>query len=109
MGVPISLALWLFDPELSRDWILVLASPIVATQGMQPLFRKIREAREALGEVGELIRSFSLRVMDPDRELAKKFRTGMQPVPGIARIRFKGGHVVAGHYIDDALVYRNAA
>jgi hypothetical protein len=106
MGLPIEAALWLFDSEIN-EWRLLIASPERARSGSTDIYKKIRAARQALGENAASVPMLLITLVDPNQELIRSFRKGMPTGQGVTRVRFTK-NVIGGHYVDDALIYRLA-
>jgi len=105
LGLPITAAFWLFDPERSDEWCLMLASPDVATKGSQHVYLQIYLALEQLGDKATAIPLFGVRLLDGSDKLVRQLQTAVRTGAGISRIRFRK-RVADGHYIEDALIYR---
>jgi hypothetical protein len=104
MGLPIEAALWLFDTEIN-EWRLMIASPERAKSGSLDIYKKIQEARQALGDKAAALPMLLITLVDPNQELIRSFRKGMPTGGGVSRIRFSK-NVIGGHVVDDALIYR---
>ena len=105
-GVPVTTALWLFDPEVN-EWRLHLASPEVGTKGPIQMYTKVQHAMSRLGDTVSAVPFFAIRVFDANDELARQLRTAIRTGPALSRIRFKR-QVADDHFIEDALIYRAA-
>ncbi len=93
--------LWLYSSETGM-WRLLLATPLVDTEGPAETYRRVQSALADIG-LADLLPNVS--VVSPRspfiRTLRRVFRTG----PGIASIRLTGS-TINGTYIEDAFVYR---
>lgn len=105
-GLPLSAALWNFDPEANK-WRMVFASPDVATRGPLAVYTKIQQAVIDLKEKASAAPFSAIRLLDGDAELVKVLRQGVQTGPGLSRIRLSRS-AIRGRYIDDALIYHVA-
>jgi hypothetical protein len=103
-GLGVTAALWLFVPDLN-EWRLLFATPEVGSKGPREVYDKIRQAIPELGEKASAVPLSVIALMDPNAELLRIIRIGIQTGPGVSRIRFSK-NVVNGHFIDDALIYR---
>ena len=107
MGLPIVAAFWSWDPE-SNDWRLRIATPDRDAVGPHDPYRKIGEAREALGEDVAAIPMFGVRLAGVNDTTVRALRKNVPTDPKVlSRIRLKKS-ALDGHYIDDVLVYRAA-
>ena len=107
MGIPITAALWLWDPETSDDWRLVFSSPDVDSRGFE-VYRQIQQALKELGAKAAAAPFFEITLSSPNSELVRGLKLEFKTTgPDIQRIRLKRG-VAHNHYIHDALIYRVA-
>lgn len=107
LGLPISVAMWFFLSDIN-EWRLLFASPQSSAEGPRAVYEKIEEARKALGTQAERLPLSAIGLMDTNLELVQLLRGGLRTGPGVHRVRFSK-NVINGHFIDDALIYRNAA
>ena len=102
--VPFEAALWAYRPESER-YELVIASRTVETEGIRPLYVKIRTALESLPET-ERVRIRDIAVTSPSRGIVAALKTAVNtPADAIASIRMTN-NVVNRELIDDAYIYR---
>jgi hypothetical protein len=107
LGVQIPVAMWFFEPEIN-EWRLLFASPQVSAEGPQVVYRKIHEARQALGPEAERLPFSAIGLLATNHRLVQLLRSALRTGPGVSRVRFSK-NVINGQFIDDALIYRNAA
>ncbi len=107
MQVPIPVAMWLFDSEINA-WHLILGSPQLATIGPLGVYGQIRRALETLGVSRQTLSLQMIRALAMNHWLVKKLSATVPTGPGLFRIRFTKD-IMAGHIVDDALIYRSAA
>jgi hypothetical protein len=106
LGLPIVAAFWFFDSEIN-DWYLGVATPDRDAPGSK-VYRRIREARKALGDEVAAIPMFGVRLIDVNDKTVRTLRKNVQTEPrALSCIRLKG-NAFDGHYIDDVLIYRAA-
>lgn len=105
-GLPITTALWLFEPDLN-EWRLLFASPEVATKGPRDVYEKIQKVVGKLGESASSVPLSIIGLMDANADLVRLLKVAVGTGPGVNRIRFSK-NVINGHFIDDALIYRAA-
>lgn len=106
IGVSITAAFWLFEPELN-EWRLVFASPDVSAKGPREVYDKIRQAIDQLKEKASATPLSLIVVMDADADLIQLLRVALKTGGDLNPIRFSK-NVINGHFIDDALIYRVA-
>ena len=106
MGLPLTAALWLFEPEVN-EWRLVFASPDVAAKGPREVYDRIRQAIDQLKDKAGAAPLSAIALMDADADLVRLLRIALTTGSGINRIRFSK-NAIKGHFIDDALIYRVA-
>lgn len=105
-GLPITTALWLFEPDLN-EWRLLFASPDVATRGPRDVYERIQNVIGQLGDNASAVPLSIIGLMDADADLVRLLKVAIQAKPGVHRLRFSK-NVINGHFIDDALIYRAA-
>jgi hypothetical protein len=103
IGLPMTAALWKFDPEIN-EWHLLFASPDVTTQGPIAVYTRIQQALAELKDKAAVPFS-AIRLLDGEADLVKLLRRAVRTGPGVSRIRFSK-NAISGHFIDDALIYR---
>src|SRR6187200_3146811 len=103
-GLPITAAMWLFDPE-TNDWQLKLSSPSSSTIGRREVYRKIGEVRNSMGLSSDEFLLDTVGLLDSGDEILGLLRHAVKTGPAISRIRFSRNSI-NGHFIDDALIYR---
>ena len=106
LGLPISVAMWFFTPDIN-EWRLMFASPTVSTKGAREVYEQIEKARKALGAEAECIPLSVIGLIDTNHQLVQLLRIALHTGPGVSRVRFSK-NVINGHFIDDALIYRSA-
>ena len=102
-GFPVTAAFWYYFPQ-AEQWRLVIASPMVESQGRQAAYTEIhkiqrRGLRLPLLSVSEIT---AVSHRDP---IVKLLGTAVRTGPGIAGIAFSR-NVINGIYIEDAYIYR---
>lgn len=105
IGLPVSAAYWMFEPE-SNAWRLFFATTRVSTEGPRAVYRTILGAIEDLG-IKDTLPLSDVGVLEADAGLVRLLKDALRTGPGVSRIRFSRD-VVGGRYIDDALIYRAA-
>ena len=82
--------------------------PRLTTEGSKVVYETIVEAMKLIGDLAENLTLSMIGLLNPNHQLAQLFKAAIQTGPGVSRIRFSK-NVINGHFIDDALIYRNAA
>jgi len=96
-------ALWFYmsDPE---EWRLILASPIVDSDGPKKAYEKIQSELHGLDQGYELsLQNISL--ISPSDNLVKVLKSAVKTGKKISHIRFTR-NVINGVFIEDAYIYR---
>ena len=104
IGLPITAAMWLFDPE-TNEWRLKFSSPFSSTIGRREVYRKIAEARNSIGLSSDEFPLDTVGLLDSSDRIVGLLQQAVKTGPGISRIRFSR-NAINGHFIDDALIYR---
>ncbi len=107
IGFPIRVALWLYLPDRNQ-WRLYFESPNIPITGPRKVYEQIEKARNLLGEQGETVPLSMISLLNEHEELFQMLKSGARTDKTTTRFRFSR-NVINGHYIDDALIYRNAA
>ena len=105
MGLPVAVAMWFFLPDIN-EWRLLFASPVLSTAGPRDVYRKVEEARRALGDKAAAAPLSVISLLDENHELVRLLPIALQTGVG-SRLRFSK-NVISGHFIEDALIYRIA-
>jgi hypothetical protein len=105
MGLPITAAMWWFEPDIN-EWRLLFASPDRSTVGPREVYSKIEEARKGLGQNAAVLPLSAIRLIEPGHEIVRLLRA-MKTSTGVPRVRFSK-NAINGHFIEDALIYRIA-
>jgi hypothetical protein len=98
----VTTAFWLYESD-SGSWKLVLAMPIIDTEGTQAAYRAINTA---LTEVQSKLLLRDIEVTSPKDERVVAIRRAYRTGPVIGSIRLTN-NIVNGTLIEDALVYRS--
>lgn len=107
MGLPLTAALWLFEPEVN-EWRLVFASPEVGVKGPREVYDRIRQAIDQLKGKADASPLSAIALLDANADLVRLLRVALKTEIGVKnRIRFSK-NAINGHFIDDALIYRVA-
>ena len=95
-------AFWLYLPE-SREWRLVIATPLVDEQGPQATYRDVRAVLAANLALNLSLQNIS--AVSPKDPLVKAFQNAMKIVPDPTGARLTR-NTLNGTYVEDAYVYK---
>jgi len=105
-GFPVHASLWFYIPD-ANQWRLLIASPIVDTEGPKKAYEGIRESlsKDPTGFAGLSLQNIT--VLSPQDPLIRLLRFAVR-LPGIGSVRFTRNRV-NNVYIEDAYIYRTVA
>jgi hypothetical protein len=103
-GLPVTTALWLFNPELG-EWQLVFGSPDVGAKGPRNVYFRILEAIDQLGESVSAAPFSVITVRPTTDDLVRHLKSAIPTGPELKQVRVKRAYA-DGRYIEDALIYR---
>jgi len=103
-GVAPSASLWLYVPELNI-WRLMIASPLVKSQGPRKVYRKIQSLLTGPTGGESLIPLPSITVVENNHPLISALRSAVATRKPICGIRFSR-NTIRGHFVEDAYIYR---
>lgn len=103
-GFAVKAALWLYYPDMER-WRLVIAPKAKMTDLVEAYLLIVRSLRD-LDIPADVLDSAVVNLVQPDDQLLSGI--SMFRVEGNARVRLRQNWL-NGVYLEDALVYRNAA
>ena len=96
-------ALWFYMQD-SEEWRLILASPVVDTDGPKKAYEKVQSQLQKLNGRSELtLRNISL--VSPSDNLIKALKSVINTGKAISNIRLTR-NVINGVFIEDAYIYR---
>jgi len=96
-------ALWFYLGD-SREWRLLLVSPLVDTAGPSSCYRVIQSVIEDMPrDFGISLERIS--VLSPKDNLIRLLKVAIHTGKGISTIRFRR-NTINGVFIEDALIYR---
>lgn len=104
VGWPVLASLWLYLPELN-DWKLLLASPLVTTEGPRRAYESVQTALATIATEQAPLALSDIEVVEPSNYLIALLRTAINTGPTINGIRFTR-NVINGQFIHDAHIYR---
>src|SRR5205807_4384376 len=103
-GLPVSGALWFYDPE-SNYWRLIIASPEVRNQGLKAIYKAVQSVVEAVPEDQSIISLKDISVVDSSDQLISLLKVADKTDTGISSIRFSR-NMINGTLVEDTYIYR---
>jgi hypothetical protein len=103
-GWPVIASLWLYRSEANR-WRLVLASPLVASDGRRKSYEIVQAALEATPAAEGTMALSNVSVTEPTDPLIALLRAAARTETMVEGLRFTRT-VINGRFIDDAYIYR---
>lgn len=101
---PVLASLWLYLSE-GNQWKLVLASPLVASDGPKKSYEMVQAALATTPAAERTVALSDVGVTDPKDPLIELLRVAVKTGPTVGGIRFTR-NVINGHFIEDAYIYR---
>jgi hypothetical protein len=103
-GWPVIASLWLYRSEANR-WRLVLASPLVASDGRRKSYEIVQAALEATPAAEGAMALSNVSVTEPTDPLIALLCAAARTETMVEGLRFTRT-VINGRFIDDAYIYR---
>jgi len=103
-GFEVTAALWFLRPE-TGTWRLILATPVVDTEGPLKAYREIQEVLAKLDQETQDLFLSNISAVDSDDPLVGLFRKALRKKAGKGGVRFTR-NAIDGIYIYDSYVYR---
>lgn len=100
-------AFWLFFPE-DRFWRLIIASPLVTSEGPKSFYKRIVTANQLATEDDWEISLNDIGVTGTENHVVQLMRIAIGTGPGISGIRFSR-NTINGYFIEDAYIFRSGA
>lgn len=101
--VPVSAALWIYEPDEER-YRLFVATTIYDQRGPLEAYRRVQSALEGIGSENRPSLS-DINVVSPTDQMVVAIRKAIKTGPGISGIRFSR-NTIDNVYVEDAYVYR---
>lgn len=98
-------AFWLFFPE-ERFWRLIVASPLVITEGPKNFYKRIVAVNQLATEEEWVISLNDIGVAGTDHQVVQLIRIAIGTGAGISGIRFSR-NTINGYFIEDAFIFRS--
>jgi hypothetical protein len=99
-------ALWLYTSS-ADEWRLMLATPLVDSDGPRSVYLKIRAILDQRADELPWLNLSNITVISPEDPLVKSLRSAIKTVGGLQSIRFTRNRI-NDLFIEDALIYRAA-
>ena len=103
-GWPVIASLWLYRSEANR-WRLVLASPLVASDGRRKSYEIVQAALEAMPAAEGTMSLSDVSVTEPTDPLIALLRAAARTETMVEGLRFTRT-VINRRFIEDAYIYR---
>ncbi len=94
---------WLYESE-TRQWRLLLASPLVDQEGPTWAYEKIQKLLRSKPEL-KLLSLDDISVVSPNYDLVKLLRVAVRTGKGVSGIRFTRNRI-NDQFVEDAYIYR---
>ena len=104
-GSQIKSAFWLYFSE-DKAWKLIIASPLVDSEGPREFYRKIVNANAIADENEEVISLNDIGVTGPNNHIVQLIKIAVTTGEGISGLRFSR-NTINGNYIEDSYIYRS--
>lgn len=98
-------AFWLYLSE-ERIWKLILASPLVDSEGPRGYYKRIDDANKQANEIEEVISLNDIGVTNLVNQMVQLLKFGVGTGGGISGIRFSR-NTINGIFIEDTYIYRS--
>ncbi len=96
---------WLYVSE-EKIWKLIIASPLVDTEGPREYYKKIVEVNALAGELEETISLHDISVTNTSNQIVQLLKSAINTGKEIAGIRFSK-NTINGMFIEDTYIYRS--
>lgn len=104
-GAEIKSSFWLYFSE-EKTWKLIIASPLVDTEGPRKYYKKIVAVNDLAGASEEVISLNDIGVTSTSNQIVQLLKFAICTGDGVSGIRFSK-NTINGVYIDDAYIYRS--
>jgi hypothetical protein len=106
-GFHISSALWLYDSD-QEAWKLLLAAPQFSATSWRQAYEKVAETLHRHADIAEVLAMSDISVLTEGNPRFRLLKGIKATGPGIHNIRM-GANLIDGIFVEDAIIYRNAA
>lgn len=98
-------AFWLFYSE-EKMWKLIVASPLVDTEGPRNYYKRIVEANTVASKEEEIVSLNDIGVTNTNHQIVQLLKIMIGTGGGISGIRFSR-NTINGVFIEDTYIYRS--
>ncbi len=96
---------WLYFSE-EKTWKLIVASPLVDSEGPREYYKKVVAANELAEDSEEIISLNDIGVTNTSNQIVQLLKFALGTDNGISGIRFSK-NTINGMFIEDAYIYRS--
>jgi len=96
---------WFYVSE-EKIWKLIIASPLVDTEGPREYYKKIVEVNSLAEELEETISLHDISVTNTSNQIVQLLKSAINTGKEIAGIRFSK-NTINGMFIEDTYIYRS--
>lgn len=104
-GSDIKSSFWLYFSE-EKTWKIIIASPLVDSEGPRNYYKRIVEANSEASEQEEVISLNDVGVTNTSDQMVQLLKYAIGTGGGISGIRFSR-NTINGVFIEDAYIYRS--
>jgi len=105
-GADIQSSFWLYAEE-DKIWKLIMASPLVDTEGPREYYKKIHVANSLADDLEETISLHDISVTNTSNKIVQVLKSAINTGNKIAGIRFSR-NMINGIFIEDSYIYRTS-
>ncbi|GGP47397.1 hypothetical protein [Shewanella saliphila] len=98
-------AFWFYFPE-EKTWKLMIASPLVNSEGPRAYYKRVVAANDLASETEEIISLNDIGVTNTSHQIVQLLKLMCETGEGISGIRFSR-NTINGFFIEDAYIYRS--
>ena len=100
-------AFWLYISE-EKIWKLIIASPLVDSEGPRIFYKKIDDANRLADDTEEIVSLNDVGVTNPTNQIVQLLKFAIGTGGGISGIRFSR-NTINGMFIEDTYIYRSSS
>ncbi len=99
-------AFWFYFPE-EKTWKLMIASPLVNSEGPRDYYKRVVAANDLASETEEIVSLNDIGVTNTSHQIVQLLKLMCHTGEGISGIRFSR-NTINGFFIEDAYIYRSS-
>jgi len=96
---------WLYISD-EKIWKLIIASPLVDTEGPRKFYKRIVSANESAEEDEQVVSLNDIGVVNTSNQIVQLLKMAIDTNDGISGIRFSR-NTIHGVFIEDCYIYRS--